>query len=115
MIEQRLRISRIIIISTMGIRVGGISVEVMFFLLFFGVGGDFEIAIEIAQGKVNGFRISRIIVRSIGRIISIIARIIGGISVGGIRVRVHVFWCWGKCCNIDCNLSINMGDRILWS
>ena len=24
------------------------------------------------------------------------------------------FWCWGWFCNIDCNLSMNMGDRRLW-
>ena len=46
---------------------------VMLFLLFFCVGGDFEIA--VVQGKVNRFWVIGIIVSSVG-----------GIIVGGINV-----------------------------
>ena len=81
-----------IIIGKMGASSSGASVlGFMLFLLFFGVGGDLVIEILTAKGKVNGFRISSIIVSSTGGIISIIVSIIGGISVRGISVGGHVF------------------------
>ena len=55
--------------------------------------------IAVVQGKVNQFRISSIIVSSIG---------------GGISVEVMFFWFWGEFCNVDCGLSMNMVDRSLW-
>ena len=64
---------------------------VMFFYWLFGVGGDFAMEIEIAQIKLNKFRIISIFVSRIGGIISIVFIVIGGISIGGISVGGHVF------------------------
>ena len=91
-ISQGVRISIIIFIIIGGISFGGISVGVVFFLLiFFGVGGDFAIAIAIVQGEMNIFSISSIIVSRIGGTIIIIVSSIGGISIGGISVGDHIF------------------------
>ena len=63
---------------------------------FLGIGGDFEIAFAIVQGKVNRFRIRRIIVSSNGRIISITISSIGVISVGVISVGGNCFGVGGN-------------------
>ena len=34
-----------------------------------------------------------------------------GASVLGVR---FFCWCWGQFCNINCDLSVHMGDRSLW-
>ena len=87
-IAQGVSISSSIVRIIGGISVGFISVGGhVLYIVIFGVGGDFGIAVAIAlaQGKVNRFRIS-----------SIIVNIIGGISFEGISVGCHVFWRWGK-------------------